>query len=203
MVFPASTEITSNVVKSKVQVNILNTDKPFLIPATEKMPEFPDMTNCSTIKLPDCTPAGSIVLAYSGSPQFDANFTSSTTERRNVKVRRYVVGKNGDAFTLTEEPFAPDRTPDNDSFLELAERELLPILDLQQDIKIPIRKRLEQIDAKFPGIAIGQDLKPPAGHALMLLGTTHHQVVSGLLTPKTLADYKSSLGAPKPILSHQ
>lgn len=197
MVWPASSEITSNVVKSKVQVNILNTDKPFLIPATEKMPDFPDMTNCSTIKLPDCTPVGSLVLAYSGSPQFEANFTNSTTERRNVKVRRYVVGKNGSAFTLTEEPFAPDRTPANDSFLELAEAELLPILDIQQDVKIPIKKRLEQIDAKFPGIVIGQDLKPPAGHTLMLLGTTHHQVVSGLLTPTALANYKASLSAKK------
>lgn len=197
MVWPANSEITSNVVKSKVQVNILNTDKPFLIPATEKMPDFPDMTNCSTIKLPDCTPVGSLVLAYSGSPQFEANFTNSTTERRNVKVRRYLVGKNGSAFTLTEEPFAPDRTPANDSFLELAEAELLPILDIQQDIKIPIKKRLEQIDTKFPGIVIGQDLKPPAGHTLMLLGTTHHQVVSGLLTPTALANYKASLSAKK------
>lgn len=203
MVFPPATEVSTNVVKLKVQVNILGSDKPFLIPATEKMPDFLDRSNGSTINLPDCTPVGSIVLAYSGSPQFDADFTKSTTERRNIKVRRYIVGKNGTAFTLTEEPFAPDRTPANDSFLELAEAELLPILSLQQDDKIPIKSRLEQIDEKFPGIKIGQDLKPPTGHALMLLGTTHTQVVSGLLTPKTLADYKSSLSVSKPIIPHQ
>lgn len=197
MVWPSDTEIGSNVVKAKVQVNYPGTEDPFLIPATEKMPSHLDATNSSQIKLPDCTPVGSYVFAYSGSPQFDANFTNSTTERRNVKVRRYLVGKNGSEFTLTEEPFAPDRTPANDSYLELAERELLPILSIQQDLGTPVKQRFQKIDALFPGIQIGSDLKPPAGHTLMLLGTTHHQVVSGLLTPAALSNYKSSLSMKK------
>lgn len=198
MVFPADVEIASTVVKEKIQVNMSGSDKPFLIPATEKMPDFLDVSNSSTIKLPDCTPVGSFVFAYSGSPQYEVNFSDSTTERRNVKVRRYVVGKNGGTFTLTEDPFPADRTPNNDSFLELVERELLPILSLQQDPKIPLKERFRQIDQQFPGIDIGKDLKPPAGHVLMLLGTTHHQVVSGLLTPTALANYKTSLSTKRP-----
>ena len=180
---------TGLVVGSKIQVNMPGSkDQPFRIPATADTPRILDNLNSSPISLPDCTPEGSLVLVYSGFPQFETDISS----QKNTRVRMYRVHKE-DSFVLEEIPIDSTATKEANPYVAFAEDELLPVLSVQISNKLKVEEKLAQIDAIFPGQKLGEELKPPGKHTLILLGTHHLNVVMGLLTPGQLAIYKQSL----------
>jgi hypothetical protein len=197
------------IVGSFMTVNKPGKNEPFRIPATVAEPNSLDVSNSSDVLIPDCTPEGTYLISVSGLPKFDERVEHekqvAKAVRTNVRFRMYKVHKAGNQFVLEDLHLAESENAGNNTFVGIAEAELIPVLSVTSNHsgKGDISKRLDQI---FPTVKVGNELKPPVfpateldpipkAHNLIRVGSEHPNVVMGSLTPAQLLKYRTSLSS--------